>query len=194
MMRKRWVFTVLFVLAALVPATQADEPVWKKHVVWQGSRVNTAVGGDFTGDGLPDVVFNGGGATRLMIAPDWREVVIDDVKERNAIHAEVFDVDRDGDLDFIGARYQPGLVFWLETPADPKAGPWKARVVDEQINGIHGLLKGDVDRDGRSRFVGEQRAAGAVCRVGRVVAGAGRSALRRRRGRGMCSPITMRRA
>lgn len=127
----------------------ADEPMWKKHVVWQGARVNTAVGGDFTADGLPDIVFTVGGKTRLMIAPDWREVVVDEGAGRDAIHSETFDVDRDGDLDYIGARYQPGLVFWLETPADPTVGPWKARVVDEQINGIHGLLKGDVDRDGR---------------------------------------------
>jgi hypothetical protein len=98
---------------------------------------------------LPDVVFTTGGKTRLMIAPDWREVVVDDAKEHDAIHAEVFDVDGDGDLDYIGARYMPGHVFWLETPKDPTAGPWKARVVDDQINGVHGLLKGDVDGDGR---------------------------------------------
>lgn len=127
----------------------AADALWKKHVVWQGARVNTAVGGDFTGDGRPDVVFTTGGKTRLLIAPDWREVVVDDAQEHNAIHAEVFDVDGDGDLDYIGAQYMPGNVFWLETPADPTVGPWKTRVVDDQINGVHGLLKGDVDGDGK---------------------------------------------
>jgi hypothetical protein len=145
-MRSTILCFVCFVAADIV---HADEPLWKKHVVWQGGRVNTAVGGDFTGDGLSDVVFTAGGKTRLMIAPEWREVVVDESKERDAIHAEVFDVDADGDPDYIGARYQPGLVFWLQTPKDPTAGPWRARVVDDQINGVHGLLKGDVDRDGR---------------------------------------------
>lgn len=130
-------------------AAHGEESPWKKHVVWQGARVNTAIGGDFTGDGLPDVVFTTGGKTRLMIAPDWREVVVDDAKEHNAIHSEAFDVDGDGDLDYLGAQYMPGHVFWLETPADPTVGPWKSRVVDDQINGVHGLLKGDVDGDGK---------------------------------------------
>lgn len=148
--------------AAIAPsAGSAEEAEWKKHVVWQGARTNTAVGGDFTGDGLPDVVCTSGGRTRLLVAPKWREVVLDEAKDRNAIHAETFDIDGDGDLDYIGAQYQPGNVFWLENPllgrapdgkaaaGDPTAGAWKVRNVDSEINGVHGLLKGDVDGDGR---------------------------------------------
>lgn len=134
-------------------ATFADEMPWKRHVVWQGGRTNTAVGGDFTGDGLPDVVFTTGGTTRLLVAPDWKPIVLDESKQRNAIHAELFDVDQDGDLDYIGAQYQPGNVFWLETPAKPLEQKWTVRTVDDQIVGVHGLLKGDVDGDGRPELI-----------------------------------------
>lgn len=126
----------------------ADKP-WKKHVVHEGEHCNTAVAADFTGDGKPDIISNSGGKTRLFVAPAWTEHVIDETKGHNFIHSEHFDVDGDGDEDFIGARYQPGLVAWLECPDDPTAGVWKVRVADQEINGIHGLLKGDVDGDGK---------------------------------------------
>ncbi|MHC4874936.1 MAG: FG-GAP repeat domain-containing protein [Planctomycetota bacterium] len=123
--------------------------LWKKHVVHEGERCNAVVGGDFTGDGKVDVISISGGKTRLFVAPSWTEYVIDATPGHGFIHAESFDVDRDGDPDFIGARYKPGLVVWLERPNDPTAGPWKARVADQEINGIHGLLKGDVNGDGK---------------------------------------------
>ena len=56
------------------------------------------------------------------------------------------DVDNDGDPDFIGARYRPGLVAWFETPKNPTAGKWKMRIADDTLNGIHGVLRGDIDR------------------------------------------------
>lgn len=140
-------------LLAPAGATFAAEQPWKRHVVWEGGRTNTAVGGDFTGDGLPDVVCTTGGVTRLLIAPTWHSISLDSSNQRNAIHAEVFDVDQDGDLDYIGAQYQPGNVFWLETPAKPLEQKWKVRTVDDQIVGVHGLLKGDVDGDGRQELI-----------------------------------------
>lgn len=132
----------------IAPLAAADEP-WRKHVVYSGLHTNTAVGGDFTGDGLPDVILNSGGKTRLLAAPDWREVVLDETPGYAAIHSEAFDVDGDGRLDWIGARYMPGLVFWLQQPRRGLDEPWTLRVVDDQVQGIHGLLKGDVDGDGR---------------------------------------------
>lgn len=136
-------------MALLVSATTAKADVWKKHVVHEGLHTNTAVAGDFTGDGKPDIISNSGKKTRLFVAPDWKEVILDETPDYNAIHAESFDVDGDGDLDFIGARYQPGLIYWLENPGGEAKGPWKNRLVSKELNGIHGLLKGDVDKDGK---------------------------------------------
>jgi hypothetical protein len=82
---------------------------WKKHVIHEGFRANVAVAADFTGDGKIDVISNSDQKTRLFIAPDWKEHIIDDTKGHKFIHGEVIDVDRDGDPDFIAARYKPGL-------------------------------------------------------------------------------------
>ncbi len=134
---------------ASVAASASAEAKWTKHVVHTGFHTNTAIGGDFTGDGIPDVISNSGGKTRLFVAPKWKEIVLDDDPKHSCIHSEVIDVDGDGDLDWIGARYSPGLVFWLEQPAKPLTERWHYHLVDDQINGIHGLLKGDIDGDGK---------------------------------------------
>ena len=132
-----------------VSGTAGEKGKWRKHQVYSGASALTAVGGDFTGDGLPDVITNSDGRTRLLVAPDWKEIPLGPEAERNFIHSEVMDVDGDGDLDWVGARYKPGLITWLEQPENPETESWKERLVDDQVDGIHGLLTGDVDRDGR---------------------------------------------
>ncbi len=123
---------------------------WKKHVVYEGGRCNTAVAADFTKDGQNDVICCAGNKTRLLIAPDWNEVILSEDSDHQFIHSEFFDVDGDGDDDFIGARYRPGLIVWFEQPEEPRRQRWTVRLVDDQVNGTHGLLKADVDRDGKT--------------------------------------------
>src|SRR5205823_4094802 len=101
---------VAWLLALASPPQAAAEKGWKKHVVHTGFPTSTAVAGDFTGDGLVDVISNSGGKTRLFVAPDWKEIILDDTPGYDFIHGEVFDVDGDGKLDYVGARYSPGLV------------------------------------------------------------------------------------
>jgi FG-GAP-like repeat len=138
--------------AVLVMASTSElrtEEPWRKHVVHEGLHTNTAVAGDFTKDGKPDIISNSGSKTRLFVAPDWREVILDEGNGHDFIHSEFFDVDGDGDLDWIGARYQPGWIAWLEQPGKPLEQRWTLRLVDDQVNGVHGLLKGDIDGDGQ---------------------------------------------
>ena len=142
----------LTLLLSLYPVFSAAEIKgnWKRHVVWEGLRNNVAVAADFTGDGKIDIISNAGGKTRLFIAPNWKEVIIGDHKDHTFIHGETMDVDGDGDADFIGARYKPGLIVWFEQPnKNPTGGPWKARIAEDEIIGIHGVLKADVNGDGK---------------------------------------------
>jgi len=134
-------FSVLLISATLEAGS--ENPRWMKHTVLQASNPRTAIAADFTGDGLLDVV-SSFGTTRLYIAPDWNPVTIGG---RNFIHSEVFDVDDDGDPDYIGADYSPSQIEWFECPDDPASDPWTVHLVDDLVNGTHGLIKGDVDGD-----------------------------------------------
>jgi hypothetical protein len=142
-------FVVALLLSAGVSAGADDR--WIRHVIADDFRTDTAVAADFTGDGKVDVIANCGPRAEdvLFVAPKWGRVIINRGVE--AIHSAVLDVDRDGDLDYVAARYMPGLVYWLERPPNPVKGPWKLQVIDEApkggVNGIHGLFVGDVNLD-----------------------------------------------
>ena len=133
------------------------KPTWPRHEIAKGFPNATAVAGDFTGDGKPDVIVNDGKSNKIILyaAPDWKPVVI--AEGFNLIHSEAMDVDGDGDLDYIGARYSPGLIFWLERPANPLTDKWIYHEIDNfekgGVNGIHGLIKGDIDKDGKLDLV-----------------------------------------
>jgi hypothetical protein len=140
----------LFLSSSFVASAQEKgAAAWRKHIVHQGPQSLTAVAADFTGDGKTDVISNSASKTRLFIGPDWKEIVLDENPGHGFIHSECFDVDGDGDMDYIGARYDPGLIVWLECPKNPLADNWPLRLVDDQVHGIHGVIKGDVDQDGR---------------------------------------------
>lgn len=130
-------------------ASSQTDGNWIRHVVHEGQRAMTAVATDVNGDGLPDVITDSGEQTRLFVAPDWEEIVLDDhAGVKTYIHSECFDVDGDGDVDYVGARYNPGLIVWLEQPASPLTQRWTKRVINKDVHGIHGLIQGDVDGDG----------------------------------------------
>ncbi len=140
----RPMFLIAFVLGLPVAARAAE---WEKIVVQSGEHCTTAVACDVNGDGLADVLISTSNQTRLYVAPDWKPILLDE--SVTCIHSELIDADGDGDLDWVGARYHPGLIFWLECPDKPLEQPWTRRLVDDQVHGIHGLLTGDVDGDGK---------------------------------------------
>ena len=65
----------------------------------------TAVAGDFTKP-RPDIIANSGNKTRLFVGPVEGNRARRD-SGSDFIHSETFDVDGDGDLDFIGAGISP---------------------------------------------------------------------------------------
>jgi len=131
---------------------QASAPIkssnWSKHVVFEGEPCMTAVTGDYTGDGLIDIVCNAGKKTQLLVAPDWKPIMLGS-GNMDWIHSESMDVDGDGDLDVIGTPYSPGRIVWLECPANSLTDRWNERLIDDQVNGVHGLLVGNVDNADR---------------------------------------------
>lgn len=128
------------------------KPQWVAHRVASGFSNHTIVAGDITGSPRLDIVVSGNNETYLLAG--------DSAGTKRVIHegvgglfaSELMDVDGDGDLDFVAARYSPGLIFWLERPANPLTDPWVYHEIDNfekgGVNGIHGLLVGDVDGDG----------------------------------------------
>ena len=142
-------FTAVYILASVISGASAEDR-WTKHVLQEGKRSLTTVAGDFTGDGMPDVIAEVGNSTILFVAPDWQQIVLDNhSKDRGYIHSECFDIDGDGDLDYVGARYNPGLITWLEQPEKGASQRWKKRLIADTVHGIHGLMQGDIDKDGK---------------------------------------------
>lgn len=135
--------------ALLLWAAAGSGPRWVRHEIAAGFHNQTAVAADFTGDGRLDVITGditvGGERVVLLTAPDWKPTVIH--RGVRTIHGAALDVDEDGDLDFVGARYHPGRIYWLENPS------WAEHVVDEDVDGVHSLLAADVDGDGRQDVI-----------------------------------------
>ena len=82
-------FSKKVLLWLATPALAIAAP-WKKHVIYEGARANVAVAADFTGDGKLDVISNSGQQTRLFVAPDWKEHIIDDTAGHNFIHCLLY--------------------------------------------------------------------------------------------------------
>jgi len=134
------------------------QPAWVRHEITHGFRTQSAVAADFTGRGKMDVISGDIENNRdiyLYSAPDWKPTRLH--SGIRLIQSAAFDVDGDGDIDFIGAQYRPGLIFWLEHPKDPLHDPWPFHLIDDfskgGVNGVHGLLTADIDRDGRLDLV-----------------------------------------
>lgn len=129
---------------------ETDGP-WKRHVL-AAPKENylTAVAADFTRDGKADIIAAGGKQVLLFAAPEFRPKVIHEGP--NFIHSAVLDINRDGCPDWVGAQYSPGMIVWLECPT------WKVHVIDDAkkggVDGIHGLVAGDINGDGVPDFAG----------------------------------------
>lgn len=139
-----------------VCASAEAQLTWKKHTIMEQGDCYTAVTLDANGDRRLDVIASFEQRVSLFLAPDWREFVLHRLQPeaRGCIHSEVIDVDGDGDLDWAGAEAH-GNPFWLENPGKDSLGKtvWQKRMIDTELTGIHCLVRGDIDNDGRDDLV-----------------------------------------
>ena len=131
---------------------------WVRHVIAQRFRDQSAAAGDFAGAGRMDVIsgdIENDRKITLFRAPDWSPVLLR--SGIRVIQSLGLDIDGDGRLDYIGAQYRPGLIFWLEQSKNPLTEPWPFHMIDDftkgGVDGVHGLALADLDGDGRPELL-----------------------------------------
>lgn len=118
-------------------------------------RPGWSASGDLDSDGDIDIVSGGGSAIQWYEAPNWSRHSIELNSTVGGNGGLIFDVDRDGDLDIVAARYMDDLV-WFENPAPLNVtGTWNSHIIDNNsaLGFNHDLALGDIDGDGMSEVV-----------------------------------------
>ena len=139
--------------------TVAKGAKWIRHEIFSGAHVNSATAADYDNDGDQEIIFSGGGQILMYIGPDYQTkqaLSMVDPKQaklkNQCIHSVLHDVDRDGDLDFVGS-YVRGL-FWLECPSkNATKTSWKMHQITDEIHGVHCIRSFDIDRDGKPDLI-----------------------------------------
>ena len=163
-------YAIPLAAALALAAAQSGEVVWKHLSTTagdlpapnSGTQQTSATVFDVDRDGVNDFVITERTAAPAVVwyrrgAAGWTRYVI----EAGPLHIEAgacaYDVDGDGDLDFVaGGDYKSNEVWWWENPyPDYQAGvPWKRHVIKNTgAAKHHDLIFGDFDGDGRDELV-----------------------------------------
>lgn len=145
--------------ASRVTVFQNDTALpWVRHVIAKGFRAQSAVAANFSGSGHMDVIsgdIENDHKITLFRWPDWKPTLL--WSGIRVIQSAALDIDGDGRLDYIGTQYRPGLIFWLEHPANPLTDPWTFHKIDDftqgGVDGVHGIALADLDGDGRPELL-----------------------------------------
>ncbi len=112
---------------------------------------------DFDGDGKIDLVASlsgtahGDGKVMAFHAPAWHHSTI---YEGIISRGDWVDLDRDGDLDYVGieSRVQPALI-WLENPGLAGGTIWGRHEMAGYTQPLVNVIPADIDNDGRTDIV-----------------------------------------
>ena len=158
---------------------QSPDAVWKHlstktgdlPVPNSGTQQTSAVVFDVDRDGVNDFVI-----TERTVAPSvvwyrraatgWTRYIVDESALNPEAGSVAYDVDGDGDLDFVaGGDGSSNQIWWWENPRpdfDPNR-PWKRRLIkDSGARKHHDQIFGDFDGDGRDEFVFWNQGANAL--------------------------------
>ena len=135
---KRFIFS-FYILIIFSCQTQKPEFVEKVLDPQGPDWCWTKTTGDFNGDRIEDLVIGGyrGGGISVYLSPDHHKVMITDMPAAKT-DAELWDMDRDGDVDLISLF--DSTVWWFRNP------DWEAFLIDTLSS--HDLEVDDLDGDG----------------------------------------------
>jgi uncharacterized sulfatase len=163
-------FSLLTALERFGETTDHTTPTFERNAFPLSQGIWGVDALDANGDGKLDFIAAGETKVWAMLAPDWRVVELADTPGGRTIHAIALDGDGDGDLDLaLGRsasdfiRHREALaagkpskepvgedwtVAWLENTGRTDA-PWPLHQLDRELHGVHGVWRGDVNRDGK---------------------------------------------
>jgi len=167
----------LLTFAAFEPAIAAKGPIdWARNAFPLPESIWSVEAVDANGDGKLDVIAMGETKVFALTAPQWKTDLLVDTKEPKMLYCVALDADGDNDLDIAVGRYQAPWIAYRQAreagklAMEPK-GPdfsvawientgrlgkeWPLHVIDRELNGIHGMWTGDVNRDGRKDLISD---------------------------------------
>ena len=121
--------------------------------------VGAVAGGDIDSDGDVDIVGLGGGSLVVIenTGSDPTQWTIhgnlDSTRDAGVNGSDLFDVDGDGDLDVVGARYNNDLGWWENPGGQLHSSAWSFHPFESGVDDwfLHDLIRADLDRDGIAR-------------------------------------------
>jgi len=151
-------------LDVAIAAAGENEPWWAENVdgaggVWSPAPLGVSIltlandlaVGDVDGDGDPDLVVSKDADSILLIentagdASAWSSSFLYDPNEPGAL--TLHDLDRDGDLDLVGASVSDDDLRWWENRIDDGL-PWVEHLVASSFGGPSATAVADLDGDG----------------------------------------------